>query len=409
MGSYCELKYDNISVLSEKSYVPDHFVCLFQEADRRQGAENGEDEGYRVEYVASRDVILQRLGLLGYSAEYARQHFQEWASRELKALAEYERVSKWASEEAEALRKLDYSEWLSRARDVLLTRYDFTRPTNEYKDEIDRHLRDLSDNWLFYDGDVLPIVRSLLEVFPEVHDVTLDISDLVNGGYMALNERVCDQRRTPAPEWRSDLQPTVIIGEGSTDILVLKRSLHKLYPHLTDYFTFFDYDASSVDGGASYLVKFLRAFAAARINTNIIAIFDNDAAGLDALNVASRLPLPANIRVTRLPDIELACAYRTIGPQGEHNVNVNGRAVSIELFLGLHNLMAETGAFAPVVWGNYIQSVRQYQGAIEGKRTILERFLDETKEDRCSEYYRTRFPELVLLWEHIFGMLKRLR
>ena len=110
-----------------------------------------------------------------------------------------------------------------------------------------------------------------------------------------------------------------------------------------------------------------------------------------------------------MPDIELARAYPTIGPQGEHDVNVNGRAVSIELFLGRHNLREDTGTFIPVVWGNFMHSVRQYQGAIERKRIILDRFLDETKVDLTRDYYRTRFPELVLLWEHIFSIVKDLR
>src|ERR1019366_1677563 len=90
----------------------------------------------------------------------------------------------------------------------------------------------------------------------------------------------------------SVLEPTVIIAEGSTDILILKRSLQRLYPYLTDYITFFDYEGWNPDGGASYVVKFLRAFAAARINTPILAVFDNDAAGLEAFNAARALSLP---------------------------------------------------------------------------------------------------------------------
>ena len=202
------------------------------------------------------------------------------------------------------------------------------------------------------------------------------------------------------------MQPTVIIAEGTIDIAVLKRSLQKLYPYLTDYFAFFDYDGPKVDGGATYVVKFLRAFAAARIDTNIIAIFDNDAAGIDALNLAARLPLHVNIKVTRLPDIELAREYPTIGPQGEHKIDINGRAVSIELFLGRHNLSADDGGLIPVTWNGYVSSVRQYQGEINEKRRVFERFLEETKAQERFDYYRARFPELVVLWELIFSLVR---
>ena len=159
-----------------------------------------------------------------------------------------------------------------------------------------------------------------------------------------------------------------------------------------------------------YLVKFLRAFAAARINTNILAIFDNDAAGLDAFGVASRLPLPPNIKVTKLPDIELARSYPTIGPQGEHRIDVNGRAVSIELFLGRHNLMEFDGAgLIPVIWSSYVPTVRQYQGAIGEKRRVFDRFLEETKGNDSVEHSRSRFPELTALWEHMFSLLRNSR
>jgi HEPN/Toprim N-terminal domain 1 len=407
MGSACELKFDAISVLEQKSFVPDEFICIFQESDRRELQEITEEEG-DVGYFAPREFVLQRLDLLGYTAEYARSHFEKWLEQERENYGEYEKEEggSWASETAQALRQLNYEEWLSRVRDVLLTRFDFTRPLNEYKDEIDRQMRDLQDGWLFYDANILPIIRSLLQAFPEVREVSLDIGALIGAGYIDAKEKVCETRREPDLKERPELQPTVIIAEGSTDITVLKRSLHKLYPYLSEYFTFFDFEGPKVDGGANYLVKFLRAFAAARINTNIVAIFDNDAAGVDALRVASGVPLPANIKVTKLPDIEFARAYPTIGPQGVHNIDINGRAASIELFLGRHNLSADDGNLIPVTWNGYISAVRQYQGEITEKRKVFERFLEETERNERFDYYRGRFPELALLWELIFSLVK---
>ena len=61
MTSACEFKFDNISIAEQKESVPDDFIYLFQESDRRveQLAGAGE-ENKRVEvgYFATRAVIL---------------------------------------------------------------------------------------------------------------------------------------------------------------------------------------------------------------------------------------------------------------------------------------------------------------------------------------------------------------
>ncbi len=94
------------------------------------------------------------------------------------------------------------------------------------------------------------------------------------------------------------------------------------------------------------------------------------------------------------------------GPPGEHISDINGRAVSIELFLGRHNLSAVDGTLIPVTWNGYVSSVGQYQGEINEKRRVLDLFLEEANRDERFDYYRTRFPELVLLWDLIFSMVR---
>jgi hypothetical protein len=276
----------------------------------------------------------------------------------------------WADQIDVELKGFSYDEWKRRAKDVLLTRYDFTQSRDAYVDEIDRMMRGLDSELLFFGNDMLVVIRAMLEALPDVQEVSLDIGGLIFGGWIEPNERVCEKRRASGAQARSVLQPTVIIAEGSTDILVLKRSLQRLYPYLTDYITFFDYEGSKPDGGASYVVRFLRAFAAARINTSILAVFDNDAEGLVAFSAATSLSLPDHIKVTRLPNIELAQSYPTFGPQGSHPVDVNGKAVGIELFLGRHNITMEDGTLIPIVWSSYIDKAQVYQGALRGGTPI---------------------------------------
>src|SRR5438477_11519920 len=112
----------------------------------------------------------------------------------------------------------------------------------------------------------------------------------------------------------------MVLAEGSSDIRVLQRALAILFPERKDYFSFFDHAELSVDGGAAYLVKFLKAFAAARAPMRIVAIFDNDTVGVQAFRQVNALKLPKHMIVLRLPDIELARAYPTIGPQGRHAI-----------------------------------------------------------------------------------------
>ena len=121
------------------------------------------------------------------------------------------------------------------------------------------------------------------------------------------------------------------------------------------------------------MVKMLRAFAAARAPLRLVAVFDNDTAGLEALRLVRGDGLPASFALVRLPDIELARKYPTLGPTGEHVADVNGRAASIELYLGKAALSV-SGRFRPVRWKGTVKGEDAYQGEVEGKSDIQEEF-----------------------------------
>jgi hypothetical protein len=402
MGSYCELRFDSISISSYKSWVPDDFIYLFQESDRRlvpRASEEGEEPEFDIKYCAPRAIVLRRLDLAGYTEGRTRHAFDDWHKSELETWNDY---GDWATDTVNVLKSFTYDEWQKRLKGVLHTRYS----ENKCGDEIDRQMRDTAGGWLFFGSDDLMAIRAMLDTIPDVSEVILDISDLVDGGYIEENELICDRARASDARERSILEPTVIIAEGGTDILVLRRSLQRLFPELSDYFAFFDYENSNADGGVSFVVKFLRAFAAARVNTSILAIFDNDAVGVEAFNLANTLRLPGNIKITLLPEISLAQSYPTIGPQGTYDVDVNGRAASIELFLGRHNLMSDDGTLIPVVWNNYVKRINRYQGVLDDKEKPFARFLAETASHDNSVDYALRYPELVVLWEHIFAVLR---
>ena len=54
-------------------------------------------------------------------------------------------------------------------------------------------------------------------------------------------------------------------------------------------------------------------------------------------------------------------------------MDVNGLAVSIEMFLGADALSSSSG-LRPVEWGGYIPGVSAYQGAIAGKSAVQDAF-----------------------------------
>ena len=126
----------------------------------------------------------------------------------------------------------------------------------------------------------------------------------------------------------------IFVTEGTTDASAIEIALQCIYPHLAEYFTFFDFKAPRVRGGASSVVEIVKAFAAARIADRIVAFIDNDTAGEEAMRALANVSLPNNIRVLRYPPIEIASAYPTLGPTGLTSMNVNGLAGSIELYLG---------------------------------------------------------------------------
>jgi hypothetical protein len=165
-----------------------------------------------------------------------------------------------------------------------------------------------------------------------------------------------------------------------------------------EFVTFLDHSEFRVDGGANYVVKFLKAFAAARVPANIVAVFDNDTAGLSAYKEATSLNLPQNMTCVHLPDIELGRCYPTIGPQGTHEANINGRACGIELYLG-RIALSLNGSLRPVRWTGYDKRAGSYQGEVDEKEKVQDAFMKSMKDGPGN--LDKEYPEMQLLWKTI--------
>lgn len=87
---------------------------------------------------------------------------------------------------------------------------------------------------------------------------------------------------------------------------------------------------------------------------------------------------PANNRYFLLPDVPYGSAYPTYGPNGDADLDINGRAVSIEFQFGLEQLRLSSGAPARVEWSGREASIGVYQGNLpkKDKEAVQKNILD---------------------------------
>ena len=406
MVSSCVLSLDEIELTGQKAFAPDFLSALFQESDRVESRDE-KNEVEIVQYKATRDSVLRRLDLMGCTGALSEQRFQEWRAamvRDHRVWKEEYGDESGTDETLKALQELSWKEWRRRVPKIVRTRHDFEN-SNRFVDEIDRNMKDGDPSWLWFDGyGSLLSLRSIVAACSEGKTITLDIEPLIGGGWIGRDEKICADKVRIVSTRGQPVGPTIVLAEGRSDIDILKESIGKFHPDLVDYFTFLDHSEFRVDGGASYVVKFLKAFAAAQVPANIVAVFDNDAAGRSAYGDAIALNLPDNMTCVHLPDIDLGRSYPTIGPQGFHKTDINGKACSIELYLG-NKALSSNGKLRPVRWTGYDRKAGIYQGEVDEKRSAQEAFLAAMC--RGPDDLADGYPEMVLVWETILGAARK--
>ena len=207
--------------------------------------------------------------------------------------------------------------------------------------------------------------------------VVMDLSELIQYEDMNVTSTVCSEAWASERLSPTGAVPAVVLVEGTTDAELLTRVMRLRRPQYCDYLTFFDYSRKP-NGGVASVVQAARAFAAAGIGNQTLALFDNDAEGKHGLKQLSNPPLPASIHVATLPDLPHLESYPSIGPDGEKNTDIRGRAASLELYFGEGVLMADSEP-NPIQWTAYRQEVNAYQGSLIAKTEIQKRFDRELK------------------------------
>ena len=225
-------------------------------------------------------------------------------------------------------------------------------------------------------------VRAVIEVVGIEHTIHYDLSELVASEEMDIDADLCAWARQQTADEFVLNHKVVILTEGKSDKWCIEGALQIVFPHLTDYYSFMDFDVTRIEGGAGALVSVIKAFVGAGIVNRVIGLFDNDTAARAALRGLHAVKLPANVRLVHLPDVDWAKRYPTLGPQGMVEMDVNGLAGSIELYFGLDVLRQDDGTLMPVQWRGYEMALGQYQGEVISKDRLKERYSQKLAECR---------------------------
>lgn len=395
MSHYADLLVDGYSIWVMRN-VADPFVMeLFDKAERKAYIKDVEDGGEILkekvfEYQSTVANFMRRLEIMGHTIEAAKAAFEEG----IKAIHQEMELS---IVEEEIFSKFDFNLWKQCMHIIVENKlYDWNidkeLPKLNIPASLHPYILFIFGKYVFEESGLIPeyyyvgsfqlgfsifwsqsnysphatvhdLFRAILEIFDPSTSVTFDYTSLIYWGTYSDDEDIT-------------IEPTkiIVLTEGSTDREFLEKTLSILHPDLSKFYYFLDFHSSNLQGGASSLVQIIKGFIGASIQNQMIAVFDNDTAARDALRSLNTVKLPENIRVITLPHFSLAESYPTIGPQGDIQVDINGLACSIEIYLGRTVLEDDEGNLSPIQWMGYNRSLNQYNGEIIAKREVQSKY-----------------------------------
>lgn len=399
MGSFCALTLNGYEIDQSKSYISTFWSCFFNEDDRRSRSvpydlyytqpitDNNNVPTF--EYSASVDTMKLRLEIMGYALDKVKLKYADGIEIALKSRQQYNAelfntVENSDEKHLNILKNGGFEYWLK------LIKYIFDNKITNFSDNLELHddiysfildYNDVDEDlYLGYPNiGIGYFLRGALEAVEPRSELILDITSVVDSGYYKEDEPVCASTAQMYLDSTLPFQKIIILTEGSSDSKILSKALKLLYPKVYSYFSFLDFDTYKAEGGSAMLEKTVKSFAAAGISNKIIALFDYDAAGVAATERLKKRKFPSNFRVITLPAIELANNYPTIGPDGIIYENVNGRACSIEMYLGIDILTGANNTLVPVKWKNIEAQINTCQGEISRKAELQKKYLKEIR------------------------------
>ena len=405
MGSYATLSVGNRELFSTKNAIDPLLMSLFRPTDKRMVRQpvtdavadvygrtaelEDVDAVTLIEYRSTVASIRDRLDLMGFTSRRARAAFDRGIRRAREEAHDNESETHpevlrlHYQQEAEIVRRLSYDDWITGfariVRDGLKASargYGAESLLDEYPVSYMLNQQSLGDgaHFGFPSYDSRTVLRAMCEVLDGDTTVVMDLTDLVLGGWYDTDDDLLEEADYLVSADYQTTQRIIVLTEGGSDKRAFESALALLYPHLHEYFAFMDFDTLNVPGGASFLVSFVKAFAAAGVINRVVAIFDNDTAAAAALRSLDRPNLPPNVAIMQLPVLDELKTYPTLGPTGTALADVNGLAASIELYFGQDVLKRPDGSLTPVQWKGFDKSLGQYQGEIIDKQAVQGRF-----------------------------------
>lgn len=389
MGSFSQITFADYPVFDNKNwyypeivnslFLPDDFISEKRKYSTRNRLVWGdtykndkgpfEFKGYRQTVKVCRD----RLEIFGASYKKAKQDFQQ-----------AKKISRQEGFYDFSLSSITYDQYLAEIKSIVDSK-------EKTYDQLNINLREslTSGELGIYGLSLDSHIHSILSVLSDNDFVEYDLTDVINGGWVKLAEAKS-----------VDYERIIIVTEGKTDVEFISKSIEKLYPHLRNYYHFIDFDEYKVESSASALVKLITSFAAANVKHPIIALFDNDTAGLKEMRKLTSMTVPPNIKILKYPDITLAKKYPTVGPTGKKRMNVNGLACSIEMYFGV-DVLIRNNELIPIQWKGFCDKEKKYQGEIADKNFVQETFRMKLNKSKVTE-----IKELTELLNGIFNAYK---
>jgi hypothetical protein len=245
------------------------------------------------------------------------------------------------------------------------------------------------DGTFFENLDPYIILRLLCENPANLdYNVIWRFQDVLESGW--ISEDLDDLHEGLADEDRY-----LIVTEGSSDSSILKASLPLVAHDVADFFTFIDMSENYPFTGTGNLFRFCQGLATIGIQNKILVVLDSDTAGLETFERIRKIPLPDSMRVVCLPPLDEFKTFKTIGPSGESQEDVNGKAVAIECFLDL-KFAGSALAAAAIRWTSYNPAVGAYQGELVGKDKYTRAFFGSAGKDPGYD-----LSKLSDLWQHL--------
>lgn len=432
MGSYCELYIKDYPIATTKNEIDPFLLSIFQTEDikvfeRKLGdrfqmlysREDEEDDEKAIQYINTASNIRDRLNVMGFTLGKTKQKFEESKIESLSQLREWlenktfndsAKMNESLSQEIEILENSSFDDFIKAVKEIFEHNYGFDVKKGDFPKDINPIILYLLDHGYGLDRfphgyDQRTLLRALLEATSPNELITYDITELVESGY--YNEEPNDVYDEVIGNLTYDYEigdKFLILAEGTSDINILRDSLELLYPHLIGYYSFMDFGVSNAAGSASALVASIKSFVGADIKNKIIALFDNDTAAESAISGLSQTIIPPNIKIKQYPNIEIAKDYPTIGPTGITNMDINGLAGSIEMYLG-SDILKQKDNFMPIQWKGYDSKLKKYQGEIIDKIKVQKDFKNKLKECRndIRKIDDTEWKEIHELLQMIFN------